>query len=43
MGNACCNDANNKDVHAKNFKDNQPSKQDPSLKAVLEEAEKHPD
>ena len=44
MGNACCNDANNKDVHDKKFnKDNQPSKQDPALKELMKEAEKHPD
>lgn len=32
MGNACCNDAKNKDEHDKNFnKGAQPSKIDPAL------------
>lgn len=44
MGNACCNDAKNKDEHDKNFnKGAQPSKIDPALQQVIEEAEKNPD
>lgn len=42
MGNACCNEANNKDEHHKNYGNtNKPSKVDPKLNELMMEAEKH--
>ena len=42
MGNTCCNEAQKKDEHAKNFgNSNKPSKLDPQLNELLEEAAKH--
>lgn len=45
MGNACCNEANNKDEHHKNYGGapgmNKPAKVDPQLNELMQEAEKH--
>jgi hypothetical protein len=41
MGNACCNEASNKDEHDKNFRNGKPTKMDPKLNELLEHASKN--